>query len=205
MAIVTKIGNIFVASDLEIGVKDTLAAWMPTYMKDLEIQRSMTPGQIVPPKTYTNKNDFAKFPEEALPMVVVISPGVAGRPEARGDGQIDAWFSIGIGIICSANTSERADFIAKFYGASAMAIMLQQPVHGGIGYLTEFNDMGFEAVPVDAANRYVRSARLSFSLLVENVVRRFDGPIGNPSLTTIPGSNWGSATLVDAAVIRKGP
>jgi hypothetical protein len=190
---------IFDASLLEDSVIATLRLWLPEYLAEIRIQRA-SDVDFPDIRSYATRNEFTTFPDESIPMIVVISPGLAGHPSMDGEKRISAWWSLGIGIIAAANTEKNSSRLAKVYGAAVRAIMLQHQAldenweYSAVDYVDEdYND-----VPDPDQERTMRAARLIFRVKVENVVTAFAGP-AEPDPTD-PGSEWPTITSADVDV-----
>lgn len=196
-------GPIFTAHTLELKVLETMSIWMPTYLREIEDQMGRTLGQIIPPRTYTTRNEFTTFPEDQMPICVVISPGLSGEPYTEGNGTTSAWWSIGIGVLVSARDEEATNFLSKVYGAAVRAIMLQQSDLGGICSGVNWLDESYDDVPDEAQERTIRAAQWIGSVCIDNVVLKGGGPVGPPDPITQPGSDWVVATTGDIIVQKE--
>lgn len=175
-------GRIVIASDVETALVDTLQAWLPTYLAELERRTGRDPGAVPMVKSWRRSNRFYRFPQDQLPAAIVISPGTTGQPERRGAGTIDAWWRIGIAIVCSANTPEATNELAKLYAAAVRTAVLQQPSLAGdpadphpfaakvlfVGEVTD--DVPAEYLEVGC------TAQVEFDVLVEGIADTTAGP-----------------------------
>lgn len=178
---------------------------MPTYLAEIQRQR----GDANPypaPRTYVERNIFASFPDEALPLIVVISAGVIDTPVREGDGTISAWWSLGVGIVAAANTEANSERMAKIYGAAVRAILVQKPGLDGAWEYSgiELFDENYEDVPDVEQERTMRSAQLVFQVLVTNITSKFAGPAypvePDPGQ---PGSAWPTVKTADVTVVKE--
>ncbi len=197
---------IFDGSVLTRSVIATLKNWMPTYIQEVEVQRGYTQGAIPVPRIYTERNEFTTFADDMIPMVIVISPGLAGEPHHDGEGRYSGWWGLGIGVIAAANTEENSERLAKIYGACVRAIMLQHQAldevweYSGVQYLDET----FIDVPDPEQQRTMRSARVVMRVAVENITNKWAGPDAPIPATPGPGDDWPTVETADAVVQRKG-
>jgi len=185
---------IYVAQKLEDVIKAQIEEWMPTYIREVERQFFGQMDRIPMPKSVTSRNQFDKFPEDQLPMIVVVNSGLADEPIKHGDGVHTAWWAIGIGIIASASTEEASRQITDVYGAAIRALLLQKPDIGGNAAGVEWVDEIYDDLPTDDQARSLRSARLVFRVLVDDVVTSWGGPAepDDPD-PAMPGSQWPTA------------
>lgn len=192
--------HIFVAHELEVAALETLRIWMPTYLQEIETQIGPTRGLIPAPRTYTTRNEFTTFPEDQMPICVVVSPGLAGEPYAEGNGTMSGWFSLGIGVLASASTEEDTNFLSKVYAAAVRAIMLQKSDLGNVCCGIEWADESYDDIPDESQERTIRAAQWVGRAQIDNLVTRGAGPVGPPDPETQPGMDWviaetGSITL----------
>lgn len=175
-------GRIVLGSDAETALVDTLQAWLPTYLAELERRTDRPAGAVPMVRSWRRSNRFYRFPQDQLPAAIVISPGTTGPPERRGDGTIDAWFRLGIAIVCAANTPEATNELAKLYAAAVRTAVLQQPSLAGdpadphpfaarvifVGETTD--DVPAEYLEIGC------TAQVEFDVLVEGIADATAGP-----------------------------
>jgi hypothetical protein len=187
-------GPIFDGSVLTRAVLATLKSWFPTYLHEIELQRGYPVRKIPPPRTYVERWRFDSFPDEQIPIVVAVCPGMAQPPTASGDGVIGGWWALGVGVIAAANTEENSERLAKIYGAAARAILEQKSYlddsweFSGINVLNE----SYEDIPDTEQSRTMRAAQVICRVRVENIVTKGAGPASPdaPDPDTQPGSVW---------------
>jgi hypothetical protein len=195
---------IFDASVLEEAVIETLRAWYPTYIQEMEHQRGWTRGRIQSPRTYGTRNEFNTFQDEAMPVVIVVSPGLADPARADGDGRYVGWWSLGVGIVARANDEENTNRIAKVYAAAARAILLHKQgldgswAFGGV----EWVDENFADIPTVEREKTIKSAQVIFRVWVDELVTKNAGPAYPvaPDPDTQPGTDWPEVETADVAV-----
>lgn len=195
---------IFDASILEYAVIATLRKWMPTYLREIELQRNLEPGRIAAPRTYGTRNEFTTFPDEAMPIVVVVSPGLTSEPRADGEGRYSGWWALGVGVVARADDEQHTNQLAKIYGAAVRTILIQKPT---LDESWEFNgiqwvDEDFTDVPVSDIERTIRASRNVFQVGVANMATKFVGPAvpTEPDPDTQPGSEWPEVETADVTV-----
>lgn len=185
---------IFNAHRLQQRVIMLLDYWFPTYLREMQVQEQTAGDPPLPePRNYTTRSRFDKFPEDQLPLCVVVSSGLVGDPWVEGDGKYSGWFSIGVGLIVSARTAEESDHLGKLYAAAARAILLQHPSIMGIAAGVEWVDESYDELPSDQ-DRSLSGNLVVFRVLVEDIVTRNVGPREPiPDPDTLPGSDWPTA------------
>jgi hypothetical protein len=198
---------IFSADVLEDAVVATLRLWMPTYLREIEYQRNLPLGRIEAPKVYTNRNEFTGFPQERMPLCVVVSPGIASPPRAEGDGNYTGWWALGVGIVARASTDEDTNKVVKIYGAALRAIMLQKPMFDNSWEFAgvEWVDETFIDIPTPERELSMRSVQVIFRVWVDDLVNRLAGPAypTQPDPVNQPGSVWPEVETADVTVEMK--
>lgn len=179
------------ADQVEDAAKQTLIAWMPTYLREIELQRNLTEGRIPAPKTYTSRNRFTTFPDDRMPICVVVSPGIVDAPHKDGEGIHSAWWGLGVGIVARAATTDESNMLSKVYGSAARAILLQKQV-GDLSDDVQWVDESYDDIPDDDQSRTIRSAQVIFRVHVDGIVSDQGGPAYPipPDPDNQPGSDW---------------
>lgn len=171
-------GRIFVASDLEQAVLDTLHTWFPTYLREVERQIGGNVGELIAPRNYSNRNSFDFLSGEAMPKAVCISPGTIGSPITTSRDYSVSW-AVGVGIVMAALSEGLANKQVKIYGAAARAIVLQElprtRICRDIRLLSEnYEDLG----SISRQNQHARAAGVYFSIDVPSIVTKGGMGIG---------------------------
>lgn len=200
-------GPIFVASQLEKAVIDTLIKWMPTYLPLVEDQLGREAGQIPLPITYTTRRIFTKFPEDQLPTVIVVSPGLDGEPREEGDGTYRAKWRMHVGCVVSTSDLIETNIVSKIMGAAMRAAILQHASLGGVACGMDWYDEYYDPLPNDDTTRSLGAVALSFRIEVDNVVNWQHGPdtayVPDPDATTQPGDHWPEAETVTVEIEKE--
>lgn len=121
-------GRMLSGSEVEADVIASLSMWLPTYVAEAERQEGLGAGALAPVRSVTTEaTPGRRFPEEQLPCLIVVSPGLAERPEMSGQGgAYRARWAIGIAVVVEARTRTETDRLAKIWAALIAGIMLQQ-------------------------------------------------------------------------------
>lgn len=187
-------GPIFDGSVLTRAVAVTLRDWFPTYIREIEIQRNYATGKIPPPRTYVERWRFDSYPDEQIPIVVVVCPGMSEPPTASGDGAVGGWWVLGVGIIAAANTEDNSERLAKIYGAAARTILEQKSYLDDSWEFSGINilDESYQDIPDIEQSRTMRAAQVISQVRVENVHNTMGGPAhpDPPNEEVQPGSQW---------------
>jgi len=199
-------GPIFDGSLLTKAVLETLHDWFPTYIKEIELQRGWITGEIPPPRTYVERWRFDSFPDDQIPIVVAVCPGMADAPTKNGEGIFGGWWSLGVGIIAAANTEDNTERLAKVYGAAARTILSQKGFFNDTWEFAdcEIIDESYEDVPDMEQSRTMRSAQIITRVRVEQLWTEYGGPAypDAPDPDTQPGSQWPVANEVFVDIER---
>jgi hypothetical protein len=187
-------------------VIDTLKKWLPVYLPEVERQLGR-PLQMPQPKTYTTRRKFAKFPEDQLPTIIVVSPGLDDDPNEEGDGSYRATWRIHIGCVVSTSDMAATNLAAKIMGAATRSVILQHASLGGIACGVEWYDESYDDLPDDDASRSLGASSVSFRVEVEDVVNWKRGPDGvylpDPDPDAQPGDEWPVADTVTVELIKE--
>lgn len=194
-------GPIFVADTVENAVIDTISTWLATYLQEIEVQRGMTRGSVPLIRSYATRNEWATYPEDQLPVCIVVSTGLADPPDVDGEGRYHGWWAVGVGVLAGASESKATEMLAKLYGAAIRAILLQRPSLGGIASGIEWEDESYDDVPVDQ-DRTLAATLLLFRVWIDDIVTRGAGPAEPipPDPVNQPGSQWPTADTIDVQV-----
>jgi len=200
-------GPIFDGSVLTRAVLNTLKAWYPTYIREIEIQRNYATGKIPSPRTYVERWKFDSYPDEQVPIVVAVCPGMAAPPTASGDGSVSGWWILGVGVIAAANTEENSERMAKIYGAAARVIMEQKSFLDDSWEFDGLNvmDESYVDIPDIEQSRTMRAAQVICQIHVANISNNLAGPAypDPPDPDEQPGIGWPDVQTVFTDVQMK--
>jgi hypothetical protein len=170
-------GDIFVASELEEATINLLKDWFPTYLRELELRTGTPVGVLVPPRVYTNRNDFETIEGDNMPLCVVMSPGLLDEPYTRESGKYTGRWAIGVGIAIAADTETKANRLCRTYAAAIRAIMMQHQDINGLAIRVDWIDENYDDLPsIDNQLQQYRAAGLYFGVEVEYAIDKWAGP-----------------------------
>lgn len=173
--------RIVTPEDVEGAMRATIAEWAPDYFAELERNAGYAPGEVARPAGVITTREFAKWPEDQLPLILVMSGGTIGKPVRRARGTYEAAWAVTVAAIVSdVDQGESRRLMAVYAGAiRAMVLqhkMLKSSLHED-GFATflawegeTYSDIDF----VDSRN--LDSCRVNFSVGVEQVVTEQAGP-----------------------------
>lgn len=175
----TPFGTLFGADQLEAAVVTTLETWLPTYLAEVERQRDMTAGEISAPKSYRTIPRFDKFPEDQIPAIYVVSPGVFNEPVKRGGGKYQATYSLGVAAVVESTTPDAVNTLSKLYSSAVVAAIMQ---HRYLGFPqgkiegVDWVDETFTDIP-PLQGRSLASAQNVFVITINDVLTVGAGPL----------------------------
>ena len=174
-------GNFLDSAVVEEAVQAHLMRWLNTYLYEIERQKGLAPDFIARPAFWstTPNQGFNFLGEERTPAVLVMSPGLAGKPSKEGAGSMRASWVVGVGAVVSATTQEDTRRLAGWYAACIRAVMLQKvptDLHGAVWEGVTWEDEGYDDLP-GADARSLASARLLFTVDFRDVVQSRGGPV----------------------------
>lgn len=178
MAVSPVFGAILAGDLVEQAALTLLQDYFTTYLGELERQRDLEPMALPPPRSYTIAEEIENWPEDQLPCVVIVSPGLAGAPSRRGQGTYDAVYELRVAVVCSAATQADTNRLAHLYSAAVVACLVQHRSLGDVAAGLHWLDFG-KVVELDAKRRSLAAAVASFAVQMENIVST-DGPVGPP-------------------------
>lgn len=197
----TVFGTVVTGDMVEDATIAHLQNWLPTYLGELERVTGREPLSVQMPRSYSTVARFSHRPQEQLPAVIVVSPGIVGTPERRGDGSVSAWFRIEIGVLSAgrAGVVEDGGRLAKLYGAAVRVLMLQHPALGGIASATTLSGESYDVLPTDMVE-VAQVALCLFDVQIPEIGNTDSGPTVPVTPPDVPG-DWpvvsGSTITID--------
>jgi hypothetical protein len=169
------IGDIMTGRDVELAMLTFLRRWGGTYLAECERQRGYGPGALPRVRAYTTAADFEKWPEDQLPCLLLVSPGLAEAPLADGAGSYRVKFSVGLAVIVSAATMDETAALSKLYVAAMRAAILQHQSLEGFASGVEWLDETYDDLP-SVDTRSLGAGQCIFAVEVSGFARRWNGP-----------------------------
>lgn len=127
-------GNIIDSADVEKALLAHLKAWHDTSLaaalRDKDALEEIWPdhADVEPIQTYGVKHMVAeKWPEDALPMYLASSPGMAQDPEQDEEGLISAVYGVLLIAICDGYDEDDAKELSRLYANAAILSIMQEP------------------------------------------------------------------------------
>lgn len=171
----TIFGNLTSRADLEAAVKSVIINWIDTYLAEVERQRGLTVPFYSRPRSITTTNHFAKWDEDQLPAIVIISNGFSAPPKKKGDGTYNTWWGLGVAVVVSAVDEQETRDMASDYTLALLAIFAQRQSLNGFANGIEIADVNFDDID-DGDRRSLASGQIIMSVEVDDVVQANVGP-----------------------------
>lgn len=169
-------GRVITGSDVRAAAQATLERWLPTYLAEMQRQKSLT----LPPVRHYSTGIDPNTPADELPGVVLVAPGITGDPERHGAGRYDAWWALGIGVVVAHKERDTACLWAETYTGALKACLVQQKSLGG--FASDMTWVDEEVTQADWNTTYsVWAGALEFSVFVQNVLDASAGLVNPPS------------------------
>lgn len=200
---VSEVGPVVTGRDVELAALRTLKRWSSAYLTDAEIKLGRTPGSLPRIRAWTTAPDFEKWPEDQLPAVLLLSPGLAEAPNMDGRGAYRAQFSLGVAAIVSTAKMEQTAALAKLYCAVLRTCLIQKQSLEGFAAGVTWLDENYDDLP-SIDDRSLGAGQAIFAVQVDNVSQRWNGPAtpGEPPPDYEP---MPSDPTVDTVVIETDP
>lgn len=176
----TVFGDIIDGDQIEQAMLAMLKLRLPTYIDEVAQQREhdLGRGAYQYPKSWIVTREFDKWPENKLPCVIVISPGMVDEPVKRKDGKYTGSWYVALAVVVSARSPQGTNRTAKRYGAALRACVLQNATLEGALRGTRVKDWvseEYDSLP-EEESRYLGSANLIFTVEVDDVTNAYKGP-----------------------------
>lgn len=201
-------GPIVAGPHVELAVVESMKLWMDEYLYEIERDPVLGyhPGQIERPRGIVTSSQFEKWPEDQLPVILVLCAGLAGPPSLRApDGTYDAVWRVGIATVVSDTDQISTRLLSGAYAAAVRLALLQHAMlksdlyPAGFSHFIDWEGEDYTDVPFQES-RTMMAGQIILNVGVENVARKQAGP-RTPSNTpsTDPG-DWPVSDLSDPTV-----
>lgn len=181
-------GDLFVVTALEDELTLLLDAWFPTYLAEVQWQHPPPDGVVMaPPASIATHRTDARWPDEALPSIVVQVPGTLSV-EKRAGGNMSAWYAVTVICVVAAATLDDTLRLSGYYAGAARGILSQRAARDvGIVSDVEWIDERHDRILTNEdRQRSLQVASLTCSMLVDDVVTSSLGPVTPDSLPDQP-------------------
>lgn len=184
--------------------EDAGGSWLETYFGEVaRVEGYVERGEhLERPLDVVPASDLDRWPESQLPILVVVSPGILGKPERMGNGSYRAPYSIQLAPIVSADWEGSTRRLAQAHALACRALVLQHKSMGGLADEVEWLGERYDAIAFPET-RTLQAGMVAFTVWVPDSVTDLGGPVAPlPTPEVDPGA-WPEATLVDVTVDAK--
>lgn len=174
--------RIVTPDDVEQAVVATLNLWMDDYLGEMERLKGYTANEVARPAGIITASEFAKWQEDQLPLIMVVSPGLDGPPIRRkGGGSYEAAWSVTVAaIVADVDLGLTRRLMSVYAGAIRASILQHKMLRSslypdGFASFLAWKDESYSDIPF-ADTRALDSVRVGFSVGVEDVTTEQAGP-----------------------------
>lgn len=177
-------GKVVTGAMVERAVVDFLTAedeetggnWFATALGEIERVEGLEPGSVQTPLGVVTSSDFEKWPEDQLPVILVISPGLVRPPVRRGRASLSMTWAVGVAGIVADTTPESSRRLGQVYAAAAsLAIMTHRSLGGFATGGTVQMDERYDDIDF-GDGRTIGAGRCVFYVTVEDARSTAGGP-----------------------------
>lgn len=158
------------AGQVEQAALAILKKWIWTYIGFSEQRYGYQPRALPNVRGWavTGTLDLERWPEQQIPCLILISPGLADQPYQRDEGYDAAW-RLDVGVIVDASTQEAAHALVRVYAAAVRECLCQQTWDSDLVNDARWIGEAYDDTPVDK-RRTLAAARLTFTVTVDDVL-----------------------------------
>lgn len=173
--------------DVVEAVLATLRRWERDYLAEKERQEGLDPGALPRIQEWAGVGDRRYAPDLDPPSVLVVTAGLAQKPDREGDGTYSAWFACAFVVEVEVNSRDQrqANRVAQWYCAAFRTLLLQQKDLGGFAAALEWSAEAYDELDVGEDADCRAQAGGSFLVRVGDVARDGAGPL-EPSSEPVP-------------------
>lgn len=186
--------------------EDLVSGWFPHYLR--EVQRiegwaAEEPDVANWPPTFrahrftTSETTVLNLPENALPALLIGSPGLRGEPQIHGEYKaMEGVWIFGLHALVSGNDEDSTDRLAGEYAAALRALCAQERVIGdGVAEIAAVSDEAYDGIP-QYASRTLAAGTVTVLVVVDEMVHTAKGPTEVPA---DPDAEPGAYPIIETA------
>lgn len=173
-------GPLVVETDVDVAVIETLKVWLPTYLRQVELERDLTAGFLKRPKpsSFANTLEDDEFKDHPFPAIIVTTAQTAGRPTKDGNGNHYAAWNVVVSSITRGRTPPETRALAALYSGCVRRLLVQQEALGGLAGAIDWVASNVAPVAdVTGSGRYLAAGINQFSVYIDEVVQSGVGPL----------------------------
>jgi hypothetical protein len=193
--------QIITRQDVEQAALDTLQIWIDTYLAEVERQKGITVRSLPRPRSWTRRNEFERWPEDQIPAIIVVSPGLSDPPMGTGNGAFRADWDLGIAVVAEGQQTNSTRDLVGYYTAAIRALIIQRPSLGGFAMGVIWTGERYDDISDTEIGRTMASGQVLFQVTVEGIVSTKAGPVTPDTPPVDPpdtSPTWPIATQVSA-------
>lgn len=165
-------GRIRQKGEIEDAATAALKRWIEYYLGIVAEQHEFS--AIAAPKRFAVVSEFERFPEDDLPVVIVMSEQ-AISVERKGDGYYNAIYPLSVAVVVAAASGPTARTMAHLYGAAVRALFEHnQSIGDGITVVSWEGDGSLTVGSAKA--RTTVAVEENFTVRMTNIVSDLAGP-----------------------------
>lgn len=181
MSLANIYGRILSPKQVERGVAASIELWIDDYLGELERIDGYQPDAIQRPLGVITSSDLDKWPEDQIPVIVVMNGGLAGPPVRRADGTYDCSWLISVAPIVSDTDFASTRDLSGTYIAAIRACVLQHKLLASPLYPDGFADHSIWQGEQPANLRFEQTRTIAawvcaFEIGVNSVITEQAGP-----------------------------
>lgn len=184
--------------ELEVAVQKALRKWMPTYVARMA---EVTGKKFSPIKSFSIVSDYAKFPELALPALIIESAGlVNGTIEKDSEDNMSGTFTVSVfSMVQGKDAVATRDLAFAYWWPIAASLMQHRAIAEGV-WVKDFIDSGFAGANVDQRRTRIAVEHV-FEVTLDNFLNIGEGPLEPDPEST--GDDWPDVESVEVEVEKE--
>lgn len=171
----SRFGPIVTGGDVRAAVEATVRLWQYDYLGELAVKSDRPRGELAMLRTFIPAADVDKLEEDQLPALVIVAAGTAEVPVKKGDGTLDARWSVGLSPIVSGQDRANTWELCELYVAALRVLVLQRPSLGGFATGVVLRGETYAELDFDD-ERTITAGLVNFWIDVPNIADVKQGP-----------------------------
>jgi hypothetical protein len=198
-------GRVRHSGEIEQAALATLRLWLPTYLAEANEQADAFENGIAAPHSFGVVSEYARWPEESLPAVVLMAAGTNGSPYKDGETYYHAPYALEVVAEFAAADGATARLGAQLYGAAIRGCLLQRR---GLGSEDDLLVTDWVAEELGTLAIEERATRVAVSNVFTVTMGEIAGTGFGPATPDVPDpmpTEWPSVESVTIAVDLEDP
>jgi hypothetical protein len=167
-------GPLVCGYDIDDVLLDAMRQWAPTYLKQINTERSLA-FQMAVPRTYGSTFAGQEFLDHQLPAVIVMT-SILTATRGGADSTLEGTWQTRVATVTRGKTPPQTKFLASLYEGVFRRLLLQRARGAPVNSM-HYLGMRYEEVPsADGSGRYCLAAISNFEVYSDQIVRPFGGP-----------------------------